>query len=230
MFSRYSLVASADELAKRFAVDVPEAYRVQYNAAPSHLLPVITQDSQKGLSFFYWGAPPLWANKKPLGEKIINTRLELLSEKPVLQKKMRENRCLIPADGFYEWKRAGKKTSIPYRFTLEDKTVFSIAGLWEEYDDEQGNVFHTFTVITREAHTSVLPVSERMPVILNIGFEAGWLSSKSDSELLSMLKSSACSLEYYSVSHRVNSPDRNDKFVIMPAPPADQYGNLTLFD
>jgi len=107
MFIRYSLTSHANEVAKRFAIDVPEGYQPHYNAAPSHLLPIITQDSPQGLSFFYWGAPPSWANKKPLGEKIINTRLELITEKPTLQKKLREKRCIIPADGFYEWKRAG---------------------------------------------------------------------------------------------------------------------------
>jgi putative SOS response-associated peptidase YedK len=230
MFVRFSLTASAEDVAKRFAVDVPEGYQPRFNAAPTHLLPVITQDSQKGLSFFYWGSPPSWANKKPLGEKLINTRLELVIEKSTLQKKMREKRCLIPADGFYEWKRAGKKTTIPYRFTRKDKSLFSMAGLWEEYDDEEGNYFHTFTVITRPAHESVLPVSERMPLILNPEFEIRWLSLKSEEDGLSLLQDSACDLEHYSVSHRVNSPERNDRLVILPAPPADQFGNLTLFD
>lgn len=230
MFNRYSLTAPADEVALRFSVDVPDAYRPHYNAAPTHLLSVITQDSQKGLSFFYWGAPPSWANKKPLGEKIINTRAESISEKQLLRKKMREKRCLIPADGFYEWKRLGKRTSIPYRFTLKDKSPFSLAGLWEEFDDEHGEAHHTFTVITTLANESVLPFNERMPVILLSDREKAWLTADNERELLSVLQIYVGALDNYSVSPLVNSPDHDDRYVILPAPPADQFGNLTLFD
>jgi putative SOS response-associated peptidase YedK len=230
MFSRYSIFAGAEEITKRFSADVPEGYQVHYNAAPTHLLPVITQDSQRGLSFFYWGTPPSWANKKMLGEKIINTRLEVIPEKSVIRKKLREKRCLIPADGFFEWKRAGKKTNIPYRFTLKDKLPFAMAGLWEEYDDEKGEMFHTFSVITTASNEFVAPISERMPVIINPTLESAWLNSDNEQELVSMLQSYSPVLDHYSVSPRVNSPDRNDRLVILPAPPSDEFGNLTLFD
>jgi putative SOS response-associated peptidase YedK len=230
MFSRYSIIAPAEDLAKRFSVDVPEGYQPQYNAAPTHLLPLITQDSQKGLSFFYWGAPPSWANKKPLGEKIINTRLEIIPEKSVIRKKLREHRCLVPADGFFEWKRAGKKTNIPYRFTMKDKSIFALAGIWEEYDNEQGEMFHTFSILTSPANEHVATISERMPLILQPSHEQAWLNAQDEQELLSMLRAASPVLDHYSVSPRVNSPDRNDRFVIMPAPPSDEFGNLTLFD
>ncbi|CAN5227803.1 SOS response-associated peptidase [soil metagenome] len=230
MINRYSLTATADMVARRFLVDVPEGYQSQFNAAPSHLLPVITQDSPQGISFFYWGTSPAWANKKPLGEKIINTRVELLAEKSVLRKKLIEKRCILPADGFYQWKKAGKKTSIPYRFTLKDKDLFSIAGLWEEYDDEAGNMFHTFTMITAESNQFVLPVAERMPVILNPASEKLWLASWDEKELHNILAEPSPVLEFYSVSPLVNNPEKNDRLVIIPAPPADQFGNLTLFD
>ena len=230
MFSRYSLIASADDITKRFAMDVPEAYQPLYNAAPTHLLPVTTQDSQKGLSYFYWGAPPAWANKKALAEKIVNTRLESIPEKTVMRKKLREKRCLIPADGFFAWKHAGRKTNIPYRFTLRDKSLFAMAGLWEEYDDHQGEMFHTFTIITTEANEHVTPVCERMPVILNPELEMAWLNTNDEPELLSILNNFSPVLDHYSVSPRVNTPDRNDRLVIVPAPPSDEFGNLTLFD
>ena len=230
MFVRYSITAAAEAIAKRFSVDVPKAYQPHYNAAPTHLLPLVTQDSQKGISFFYWGAPPSWANKKSLAEKIINTRLELIPEKTVFRKKLREKRCLVLADGFFEWKHAGKKTNIPYRFTLQDKSVFALAGLWEEYDNEQGEMFHTFTIITTAANDHVTPISERMPLILNPEHEKVWLNNNNEDELLSILKDASPRLDHYSVSPRVNSPDRNDRLVILPAPPSDEYGNLTLFD
>ena len=230
MFSRYSITAKPDEVAKRFSVDVPEGYRPHYNAAPTHLLPIITQESQAGLSFFYWGAPPSWANKKPLGEKIITPRVELIPEKLVLRKKMRDKRCIIPADGFYQWKRTGKRTNIPYRFTLKDKSLFALAGLWEEYEDEKADRYHTFTILSRNLTGQVAEMGDLIPVILSAESDKLWLNSNNEEELLSVLQIPLPSLDYYSVSSLVNSVDRDDRTIILPAPPTDQFGNLTLFD
>ncbi len=230
MFIRYSLTATADDISQRFAVEVPKGYEPQYNAAPTHLLPVITDDSQKGLSFFYWGTTPLMANKKSLGEKIINTKAESIGEKQVARKKLKERRCLIPADGFYEWKRTGKRTSIPYRLTLQDKSIFAMAGLWEEYDDEHGEMFHTFTVITTPANKTVSVIAERMPLVLPAEIEKNWLDGIDEQSLISLLQPYPGVLDFYSVSSRINFPERNDRLVILPAPPADQFGNLELFD
>ncbi|MBY0434893.1 MAG: SOS response-associated peptidase [Cyclobacteriaceae bacterium] len=230
MFSRYTLTLSADETAQQLGVGVPDAYSPSYNAAPSHLLPVVTNDSPKGLSFFYWGAPPAWANKKPLGEKIINTRAEAIAEKSVLKKKLREQRCIIPADGFYEWKRVAKRTTIPYRFTLKDKSLFAFAGLWEEYEDEQGEMHHTFSVITAAANQQHVAFNERMPVILTPDRAKQWLQNSAEDFLLSELRPFSDELDFYSVSQQINSSEKNSRLLILPAPPADQYGNLTLFD
>jgi len=230
MFARYSISATLEDLGTRFSVDVPPGYVPQYNAAPTHLLPVITNDSRKGISFFYWGAPPIMANKKQLGEKIINTKAEILAERQVALKKVKERRCLVPADGFYAWKRTGKKTSIPYRFTMKDKSLFALAGLWEEFDNEHGEMFHTFSIITTASNPSVAAIDERMPAILLLENEGRWLEGEDEHFLISQLVPYPDSLEYYSVSSRVNFPERNDKMVISPAPPADQFGNLSLFD
>lgn len=230
MFSRYTLTLSADETARQLGVEVPDAYSPSYNAAPSHLLPVVTNDSPRGLSFFYWGAPPAWANKKPLGEKIINTRAEAITEKSVLKKKLREQRCVIPADGFYEWKRVAKRTTIPYRFTLKDKSLFAFAGLWEEYEDEQGEMHHTFSVITVAANQLHLSFNERMPAILTPDRAKQWLLNSAEDLLLSELHPFTGELDFYSVSQQINSSEKNSRLLILPAPPADQYGNLTLFD
>jgi putative SOS response-associated peptidase YedK len=230
MFVRYSIAASSPEIADKFTVDVPPGYKPIYNAAPTHLLPVVTQDSQQGVSFFYWGAPPSWANKKPLGEKIINTRSEQIPEKSVLRKKLVDKRCLVLADGFYAWKKIGKKTSVPYRFTLKDRAPFCMAGLWEEYDDAQDNINHTFSVITTAPTEETASICERLPVILDTGSQKKWLNATDESGLVSLLRPYAGILEYYTVSPRINSPEQNDKLLIMPAPGADQFGNLTLFD
>ncbi len=230
MLIRYSLTCTSEEAAQSLGVDVPAGYEPLYNAAPTHLLPVITQDSQKGFSFFYWGAPPSRANKKALAEKIINTRAELIREKPVLLKRVVQHRCIVPADGYYDWRKIGKKGAIPYRVTLKNKELFFIAGTWEEYDDEQGETFHTFNLITTAPCSSVASLSERMPAILSLDMAKLWLNFEAEDEVVNALKPYGETLEYYSVSQVVNFPDRNNRTAILPAPASDQFGNLTLFD
>ncbi|MBL7863729.1 MAG: SOS response-associated peptidase [Cyclobacteriaceae bacterium] len=230
MISRYSLTLEATAITERFGADPTEAYRPLFNAAPTHLLPVITNESPEGVSFFYWGATPVWGNKQALGERIINTHAEVISEKNVLKKKLREHRCLVPADGFYVWKRIGKKASVPYRFTLPDKGAFGMAALWEEFDDAEGNVHHTFNLITTISNASVLPFSERMPAILAPGSEKAWLNSADEAACLGMLGVFSGLVDHYSVASQINDPGKNDRTMILPAPAADQFGNMTLFD
>lgn len=231
MIERYSISSSAEIITERFSADVPEFYSPRYNAAPTQLLPVITSGAPDGLSLFYWGRPPLWAKNKSLSEKIINLRVESLMERPVLKKALMKFRCIIPADGFYAWKKVGKKTSIPYR-VVTDQSIFSIAGLWEEFEDESGNLVHTFMMITMEANEAVGKVTERMPVILNKKAEHVWLNSaSSETELINCLVPFAPEkITVYTVSPRINEIKVDAASLIIPTPPADQHGNLTLFD
>ena len=231
MIERYSIIATSQQLAERFDVDVPEGYTSRYNAAPSQLLPVITHEDAKGISFFYWGTSPEWAKNKIPGEKIINVRAEAITDKPVLKKNLVQRRCIIPADGFYGWKKVGKKNTVPYRFTHKTDKLFSIAGLWEEYDNE-GESFHTFTMITTHADKLVSPVTERMPCILDKEYEKLWLSPKTkEEELITLLELSSDSNTIgYTIAPRINMVGADDATLIIPAHAADQFGNLRLFD
>ncbi len=232
MVNRYSLTASAEQLVERYAIEISSAYKPNYNASPSQLLPIITNTGAQGLSFFYWGLAPQWAKNKTISEKLINVRTEHFAEKPVMKKNLMQRRCIVPADGFYGWKKVGKKAMIPYRLVLKNREVFSIAGLWEEYDDEQGEFFHTFSIITVPSNELVLPISERMPVLLDKSLEKNWLSLEtSEPDLLGMLGSfPAIKMDAYTISPRVNSINVNDAALLLPAPAADQFGNLSLFD
>ncbi|HRJ29012.1 MAG TPA: SOS response-associated peptidase [Cyclobacteriaceae bacterium] len=231
MIERYTLTVANEKIAERFSADVPEFYAPRYNAAPTQLLPVITSGAPQGLSLFYWGRPPQWARNKSLSERIINLRTETLLERPVLKKALMKFRCIVPADGFYAWKKLGKKTAIPYRF-VTDQDVFSFAGLWEEFEDEGGAMVHTFTIITTAANETVSRITDRMPVILNKQREAVWLNQKATEadvvEQLSTYPSDKLSL--YPVSPRINEIKTDVPSLIIPTPPADQHGNLTLFD
>ncbi len=232
MIDRYSICASASEVSDKFQVDVPEFYTAHFNAAPTQLLPVITSSSPKGVSLFYWGTSPEWSKNKTPGEKIINVRAEDFSERPSLKRSLKKNRCIIPADGFYGWKKIGKKTAIPHRFIASAKELFSIAGLWEEFEDTEGNQIQTFTVVTCVANDLVQSVQDRMPLILSKQSEKIWLEkATSEDELISLLTSQvAIAMNYYPVSPAISDMAIDVPSLIIPTPPADQHGNLTLFD
>lgn len=231
MIERYTITATREQLQKRFGVDVSDAYKPFYNAAPTHLLPVVLQGSA-GISFFYWGTPPGWAKNKNVSEKLINIRGESFSDRPAMRKVLKKYRCLIPADGFYGWKKVGKKTMIPYRFLLTDKSILSLAGIWEEFEDNEGQVHHTFMVITVAANNTVSSISERMPVMFDKVQETVWMNGESsEEELLALLKPYAENkISLYTVSPRINDTTLNVPSLIIATPPADQFGNLTLFD
>lgn len=232
MIERFSIGVSAKQLAARYQVEEPVSFQSRYNVAPSQLVPLMTQGELRGFSFFYWGQPPGWTKNKTLAEKIINVRLEQIAERPTLRRSVKTNRCIIPADGFYSWKKIGKKSLIPWRFTLKNKNIFSMAGLWEEYDDEEGNNFHTFTILTIPANDYVLPINERMPAVLTVDQEKLWLDkNRDDEEMLNLCKPLGSDvLDGFPVSPQLNSISFDRPSLLLPVPPADQFGNLTLFD
>jgi putative SOS response-associated peptidase YedK len=232
MIERYSITASPEKLEKRFNTDVLDTYWPNFNAAPTQLLPVITTASPQGISTFYWGTSPEWSKNKALSEKIVNIRAESIPEKPMLKKGLMKNRCLVPADGFYAWKKVGKKTSIPYRLVANDQDLFSFAGIWEEFEDTDGNEFHTFSIITVESTGIVASIHERMPVIFTKEQEEIWMDKHSaEDDLINLLRPyPGEKINHYPVSPRINNANTNVPSLIVPTPPADQFGNLTLFD
>lgn len=232
MVDRYSLTISPAALAERFSVEPSDHYKPRFNAAPTQLLPVITSSGSSGISWFYWGRPPHFAKSKNLAEKIINLSVETLLERPVLKKMLMQNRCIIPADGFYTWKKVGKKTAIPHRVTESGHKPFSFAGLWEEFEDEDGSMVHTFTMLTIRSNELILPFHEKMPVLFDKVQETIWLNPAStEIELTNILKVYAANkLGIYTVSSLINNPEKDHPSLILPAPSGDQHGNLTLFD
>jgi putative SOS response-associated peptidase YedK len=187
MIERFSVGVSASRLASRYKTEEP-TFLPRYNGAPSQLFPVLTNESPQGFSYFYWGVAPQWAKNKSIAERLINVRAEQIIEKPVLAKSLKKYRCVIPADGFYAWKKVGKKIMIPWRFVLPSKELFSMAGIWEEYE-EDGDAFHTFTIITTLAKGLSATVSDRQPLVLSKEDEAIWLKNDTgESELLALLK------------------------------------------
>lgn len=231
MCGRYSLSKSKIELEERFKAEMLADFKPRYNIAPTQLVPVITSDAPKGFSFFYWGITPDFGQNKPVAQKLINAKAETVHEKISFKNSFQRRRCLIPADGFFEWKRLGKKTKIPYRFTLREEEIFSFAGIWEEYETVTGEIQHTFLILTTSPNEVVADVHDRMPLILSRESEKKWLDKySSETELLNLLKPYPAELMlHYTVSPLVNSVQNDSPGIIRRTSPMDQFGNYTLF-
>ncbi len=231
MGDRYTITVEASTLAARYALEPPERYQPRYNAAPTQILPVITQGSG-GFSFFYWGQIPEWSNNKSISSKLILAEAEKVAQKPTGKQALSERRCLIPADGYYDWKQVSKKGRIPYRVIWRDGKVFSMAGIWEEFEDEEGQTVHTFRILTTAATNNLSDLDSRMPLIIPKSSEADWLSSNESLESIEKLLVPFKSDEFhmYTVSPRMSDEKNDQPSLIKPFSPADQFGNYSLFD
>lgn len=182
-----------------------------FNAAPSQTLPVLTGQEPDKLQFFSWGLQPYWAKEAKAIKRSINARAETLTEKPMFRNLLKSKRCLVPADGFFEWQKTAHG-KVPFRIMLKSEELFTFAGLWDEWTDRStGEVLHTFTIITTEANDLVKPIHDRMPVILSPEAEELWLDENEPQEsLLSLLGPFQSEMvQAFPVSPLVNSPVNN---------------------
>lgn len=230
MINRYTLTAERQDLISRFAADLGEHYKPRFNAAPAQLLPILTSNAPQGFSWFYWGLAPERSRNKSVSERILNRKVEDLLSKSAHRKSLFKHRCLIPADGFYFWKALGKKTLVPYRVVLSHRAAFGMAGIWEEFENELGETQHTFSLITTAAPSSMAGSLDRIPFLLSEEQERTWLHASSETEVEGVLRSfQEFSFEQYSVSPSIEQDSKDLPSMVMPTPPADQFGNLTLF-
>ncbi len=232
MCDRYSIACNQETLSEVFQSDPTDNYKQRYNAAPSQILPVITSDTPKGFSYFYWGISPEWSKNKSIAQKIYNVPSADINKKPSLRIALNGYRCLIPADGFYLWKQIGKKRRIPYRFSIGNNEAFAIAGIWEEFEDENDEVIHTFKMIITAPNAMVAEMSPSMPVILKGEQMQTWLNQDTPEEqLLEMLTTyDQEDMSCYTVSPRIEQLKNDGPSLLQPTPPADQFGNYSLFD
>jgi putative SOS response-associated peptidase YedK len=223
MCGRSSLTKTEKELEERFRASFYsedlERYNPlpNFNVAPTHLHPVITQEEPRVIHLYRWGLIPFWAKDMKIGAKLINARIETIDEKPSFRQAFQKRRCLVPFDGYYEWQKspAGK---IPYRIQIKDTEIFSIAGLYESWRSPDKNVIHSFTLITTAADPAIAQIHDRMPFILRPEQENLWIDSSIPSkELLANLAPiSGDHFKWYRVSDRVNSVRENDAGLIAP--------------
>jgi putative SOS response-associated peptidase YedK len=211
MCGRYTLRTPVDTLAEFFEIDEPpSSVAASYNVAPTQgVATVLVEDGKRKLEMLHWGLIPSWADDPSIGNKMINARAETVAEKPSFRKAFRNHRCLVLADGFYEWQKTANGKQ-PYYIRMEDDSPFAFAGLWESW--KNGSEVRSTTIITTDANDVVAPIHDRMPVILHPEDYALWLDPDFDEKepLTTLLKPyPAEAMEAYPVSRRVNSPSNN---------------------
>lgn len=194
----------------------------RYNIAPTQQVAAVVEveKGDRRLGHMRWGLIPFWADDPKIGNRMINARSETAAEKPAFRRSFRKRRCLVLADGFYEWhKLADRDTKQPYRVMVGDEEVFALAGLWDRWEDEEGEEIYSCTILTMDSNELVGPIHDRMPVILGREAMERWLDpEREDPEELQSLLTAYPSekMEAYKISTRVNSPRNDDPEVVEP--------------
>lgn len=217
MCGRYAFFSPSEAVTKLFDLDCDIPVQASYNVAPTDYAPVVRElDGHRKLSLLRWGLIPFWAKDRNVGVKMINARSETVAEKPAFRHAFRQRRCLIPANGFFEWQKttAGK---VPHFIRLIDEELFAFAGLWECWGQGEQQI-ESMTIITTQPNELVTDIHDRMPVILAPESYGAWLGEKKmeTPELLSLLQSYRADAMYaYPVSKRVNNTrDKSEKTIV----------------
>ena len=217
MCGRFTLTSEIGELQKVFPwAEFPAQMSPRFNIAPSQPVAVISNQNPNQVDFFIWGLIPSWAKDPQIGNRLINARAETLTQKPAFRSAYRYRRCLILADGFYEWRKEGKQKT-PFLIRLKTKSPFAMAGLWDHWQRGDGSEIFSCTIITTEANSLLQSVHSRMPVILPVPAFLPWLQATDLSQLHSLLRAyPAEEMEMYRVSTVVNNPTQDRIECIQP--------------
>ncbi len=219
MCGRFTLTVDPDSIQLAFKLASIEGCDLpRYNIAPSQRVAVITDRDPQSLSFMKWGLVPSWAKDPKIGYRMINARSETAAEKPSFRAAFKRRRCLIPADGYYEWRKQGNKKT-PMYIQHADREVFAFAGLWESWKQPDETWLHTCTILTTEANEKIRPIHHRMAVIIEPQDYQLWLAPR---ELKPpewqplMFGPRPEQLTFHEVSTRVNSPANDDPTLVLP--------------
>lgn len=214
MCGRYALFCQKNDLIDFFELKTSFTMASRFNVAPTQMMPVVTN---QGLEFMRWGFVPHWhlkQEKPPSG--YINARLEGILEKPSFKDAIKKNRCLIPASGYFEWKEV-KGVKQPYFVHLENASLFAFAGVFSDWQDQNGLWHKTFAILTTEAVENLSVIHERMPLVIDSEFFNKWLHLKSKffTEKILQLFFLKNKFIYYPVSRKVNNPSFDTKETVL---------------
>lgn len=228
MCGRYSITTDPEAIRRLFGVDTSLNLMPRWNVAPTQEVPVIRMGDRdtgraaaRELHIMRWGLVPFWAKDIGIGARMINARAETVNEKPAFRGAYRYRRCLVPADGFYEWKtEAGRKQ--PWRIVRRDRAPFAFAGLWELWEGTgEGSALETYSIVTTEANEAIRDIHHRMPVMLfeNAQFET-WLSADPKEAAPLMRACDSAEIDAYRVDPKVGNVRNDDPSLIEPFEPA----------
>jgi len=216
MCGRFTRYDDEKDLVERFNFTNPSgiSFEKRFNIAPTQTVPVIVlENDNRVIKLMRWGLVPFWAKDPTIGNRLINARAETISEKASFKTPLKKRRCLVPASGFYEWKKDERiKTKIPIYFRLRNEEPFAFAGIWDDWKKPEGDRLITFTIITTMANELMKPIHDRMPVILHRNDESKWLDPELidlDSLVTLLIPYPSDLMKAYEVSTIVNSP-KND--------------------
>ena len=221
MCGRYTLGAPDDDLADLFDLPEVSALEPRYNIAPTQPIPVVrlaTAREVRELGMLHWGLIPSWSKDPAIGARMINARCETAAAKPAFRAAFVQRRCLIPADGFYEWQRTGGRKQ-PHYIRKADRSPFAFAGLWEHWEGPEGSVIESCTILTTAANALLVPLHDRMPVILEPSDYALWLDAAVNdaSRVQPLLRPyEPDDLIAHPVSTHVNNPRNEDERCVQP--------------
>ncbi|MEO5766314.1 MAG: SOS response-associated peptidase [Casimicrobiaceae bacterium] len=221
MCGRYELHTHPAAIALAFGLLEAPALTPRYNVAPMQQVPVIRQraDATRECVDMRWGLVPRWAKDPSIGAKMINARAETIAEKPSFRTSFRHHRCLIPADGFYEW-RVTAHGKQPMHVARRDGAPFGFAGLFERWLAADGAVLDTCTILTTTANELLRPIHARMPVIVAPEHYARWLDAANPEVTDLFVPFPSDALAWHPVSTRVNAVRNDDATLIVPVAPA----------
>jgi len=222
MCGRFTLTVDPAELEERFGnYTFPKKFAPRFNIAPTQPVLAIPNNDKFKADFFVWGLIPMWAKDPSIGSRLINARGETVAEKPSFRGSLKYKRCLILADGFYEWKaQPGRKSKTPFLIHMKNRKPFAIAGLWDTWNSPDGSTIKSCTLITTEPNELMAMIHDRMPVILHPRDYAKWLdpSPQTPDQLLPMIKPfPADVMDAYPVSTLVNKASNDMPELVVPA-------------
>jgi putative SOS response-associated peptidase YedK len=218
MCGRYELHSNPVAIALAFGLAWPPEIHPRYNIAPMQDVPIVRLNAagERELMQIRWGLVPRWAKDPSIGARMINARAETVAAKPAFQTAFRRHRCLLPADGFYEWRTRGDGARQPLRVGMKDGSVFGLAGLYERWLSPEGETLDTCTIITTEANALLRPLHDRMPVIVPREAYEQWLDPTEPDPDALLDAFPADAMTYWPVSMRVNSVKNDDPACIEP--------------
>ena len=234
MCGRYSITTPLEAMRGLFDFEGTPNLAPRYNVAPSQSVPIVRRREDEAVREIVqvrWGLVPGWAKDLSISAKLINARAETVAEKPSFRSAFKRRRCLVPADGFYEWRRESEAKQ-PYRIARADGGVFAFAGLWERWEAPEGETVESCTILTTQANAALAPIHGRMPVVLEPGAYGPWLDPAAEPERLHALLVPAPdeTLTAYKVSTRVNNVRNDDAGCLAPLPGDDAApGQRSLF-